>query len=476
MINLICLNKDHIAILSEGRVHFAKIESETAEKIFPLKDTDDQILFVCLTDNLIIYSDSNNKVKVYNIIDNCANIGEFRFDNPIKKIFPNQNGTKYLCIDNLGKGFLYNPINESVISINNEFEFLNIIWDTQDSNTFAAYTRTNQVKNFSKINKIINLNLYILILFYNKIKKIYTYFFVESSLEGPKVNIIKDYAYLEEIQNSKIAPYSMKLDSGCYPFYLNNGFLYYYAKNTKEIKGTYLLSHYWIFNWRDSNDTDDGHKKYFMQNYQLGRYWNCMKAIACIKSRQEDYYDCLGKESLKNLNIDVAEESFRRAKNTSLVLTVEKLREHHEKKILLGHIASILGEEGKAQDLFTDSSKPEYALDLRIDLQDWNIALKLAKDFKPYKETFISRKIAYQNETNGMHAEALKLYEKSLIIDIPKFIEESEGEYDKEGNNIPYLFSQIKFYFLKKIFIKNNFTDQFKNNFSSLLFVFLLVI
>jgi len=261
---------------------------------------------------------------------------------------------------------------------------------------------------------------------------------VESSLEGPKVNIIKDYAYLEEIQNTKIAPYSMKIDSGCYPFYLKDGFLYYYAKNTKEIKGTFLLSHYWIFNWRDSNDTDDGHKKYFMQNYQLGRYWNCLKAIAYIKNRQEDYYDCLGKETLKNLNIDVAEESFRRAKNTSLVLTVEKLREDNEKKILLGHIASILGEEAKAQDLFTDSSKPEYALDLRIDLQDWNIALKLAKDFKPYKETFISRKIAYQNETNGMYAEALKLYEKSLIVDIPKFIEESEAEYDKDGKRILY--------------------------------------
>lgn len=228
----------------------------------------------------------------------------------------------------------------------------------------------------------------------------------------------------------------MKLDSGCYPFYLYNGFLYYYAKNTKEIKGTFLLSHYWIYNWRDSNDTDDGHKKYFMQNYQLGRYWNCMRAISFIKTHQEEYYDCLGKESLKNLNIDVAEEAFRKAKNTSLVLTVEKLREVHEKKILLGHIASILGEESKAQDLFTDSSKPEYALDLRIDLQDWNIAVKLAKDFKPYKEQFITRKIAYQSETSTAYAEALKLYEKSLIIDIQKFLDVCEGEYDRDGKNI----------------------------------------
>ena len=145
MINSICLNKDHMAILSEGRVHFSKINSENAEKIFPLKDIDDQILCVCLTENLIVYSDSNNKVKVYNIADNCANIGEYKFDNPIKKIFPNQNGTKYLCVDNLGKGFLYNPITETIINMNNEFEFFNIIWDSQDLNTFAAYSRNNQV-------------------------------------------------------------------------------------------------------------------------------------------------------------------------------------------------------------------------------------------------------------------------------------------------------------------------------------------
>jgi WD repeat-containing protein 19 len=406
MINLICLNKDNIAILSDGRIHFSKIESDLIEKIFPLKDTDDQILYTCLTDNFIIYSDSNNKVKIYNIIDNCANIGEFRFDNPIKKIFPNPNGTKYLCIDNLGKAFLYNPITETVIKINNEFEYLNIIWDSSDVNTFAAYTRTSHI---------------------------YTYHIIESSLEGPKVEIIKDFAYIEEIKNPKIQPYSMKLDSGCYPFYLNNGYLSYYSKNTKEIKGNYLLSHYWIFNWRDSNDTDDGHKKYFMQNFQLGRYWNCMKAISHIKTRPEDYYDCLGKESLKKLEINVAEEAFRKAKNTSLVLTVENLREVHEKKLLLGLIAQILGEEEIAQDLFTNSSKPEYALDLRIDLQDWNIALKLAKDFKPHKQQFISRKIGYEKETQEQYAEALKLYEKSLIVDISKFLEESEGDYDKDG-------------------------------------------
>ena len=61
-----------------------------------------------------------------------------------------------------------------------------------------------------------------------------------------------------------ISPYAMKLDSGCHPFSLNSGYLYYYNKSSKEIKGAYLTSHYWITNWRENGDSEDGHKKYFL--------------------------------------------------------------------------------------------------------------------------------------------------------------------------------------------------------------------
>jgi WD repeat-containing protein 19 len=227
----------------------------------------------------------------------------------------------------------------------------------------------------------------------------------------------------------------MTLENGCFPFYLSGGYLYYYHKNTKEIKGVYLLSHYWIFNWRESGDNEDGHKKYFMQNFQLQKYWNCMKVINFIKTNPEEYYERLGKESLKNLNIDVAEVAFRKAKNISLILTVQKLRDENEKKILLGHIAAILGDETLAQDFFKESSNPSLALDMRIDLQDWNIALKLAREYKPYKEPFISRKLAFQYETQGSAAEAIKLYERSVILNINEFLVSQDDDYDRNDVN-----------------------------------------
>jgi hypothetical protein len=86
IISMLSINKEYIAILTEGRINFMKIEGEVIEKIFPIKDTDDSIYYVALTDEFLIYSDSNNKVKMYQITENCANVSEYKFDNPIKKV------------------------------------------------------------------------------------------------------------------------------------------------------------------------------------------------------------------------------------------------------------------------------------------------------------------------------------------------------------------------------------------------------
>ena len=396
-ISMVALNQNYMSVLAEGRCNFIKLDTDTTEKIFPLKDTDDQIYYVAMTEDFLAYSDSNNRVKIYAIKSNCANISDYKFDNPIRKIFPNKTGTKYVCIDNLGKGFLYNPINELVIPMDNESELTNIIWDQEDSNLFVGVNKGNTT--------------------------IYTFYIIHNSLQGPYVRVMKEYSYIEDLDSDKVNPITTTLDKGCYPFYLSGGYLSYFIKSTKEIKGVILNSHYWLFNWRENGDSDDGHKKYFMQNYQLCRYWNCLKSAKLLNEKdQVDYFEKLGREALKNLNIDIAGESFRLAKNISLVLTVDQLKKENEKKIILGHIAAILGEEDLAQELFTESSQPEKALELRIDLQDWSIALKLAKEYCPGKEPFISRRLAYQYETQGNVQEAMKLYETSMIDNKNEFI------------------------------------------------------
>ena len=111
----------------------------------------------------------------------------------------------------------------------------------------------------------------------------------------------------------------------------------------------------------------------------------------------------------------------------SLLLTVTQLKKENEKKVILGHIAAILGQEDLAQELFTESSQPEKALELRIDLQDWPIALELSEKYAPSKVPLISRKLAYQYETQTKTQNAIELYENSMIHNPNQFLREVEG-------------------------------------------------
>ena len=404
-ITQIALNNNYMSVLADGKIHFIRLETDNTEKIFPLKDTEDQIYYVSMTEDYLIYSDSNGRVKIYSIFDNCLSIGDYKFENPIKKIFPNKPGTKYLCIDEIGHGFLYNPINESILPLDNDIELNRVIWDQEDNHFFVGITNGNS--------------------------KVYSFYIILNSLQGPYVRIIKEYSYLEDLDNNKIEASSTSLENGSYPFYLKNGFLNIFNKTKKEFKGVVLNSHYWLYNWNEKDDNEDSHKKYFIQNYQLCRYWNSLKAGALLPEKeQKDYLERLGKEALKNLELDVVEEAFRMSKNTSLVLTVEQLKRENEKKIMLGSIAAILGEEDLAQELFIESSQPEKALDLRMDLQDWDVAFKLAKEYNVLKVPFISRKLAYQYETQNNVQEAMSLYQSSTISNPLSFLNKINDDYD----------------------------------------------
>ena len=94
-----------MSILSDGKIHFIRLETDNIVKIFPLKDTEDQIYYICMTEDYLIYSDSNGRIIIYSIFDNCLSIGDYKFENPIKKIFPNKPGTKYYVLMKLAMDF-----------------------------------------------------------------------------------------------------------------------------------------------------------------------------------------------------------------------------------------------------------------------------------------------------------------------------------------------------------------------------------
>jgi WD repeat-containing protein 19 len=93
-------------------------------------------------------------------------------------------------------------------------------------------------------------------------------------------------------------------------------------------------------------------------------------------------------------------------KNVGMVYSIQSIKNESEKNILMGHVSSILFKHDLAQECFLKSSKPELALEMRMDLQDWFAALKLCKQIAPEKEQFICRKLASQVENQGNTIEA----------------------------------------------------------------------
>ena len=194
-ITKIALNNNYMSILSDGKIHFIRLETDNIVKIFPLKDTEDQIYYICMTEDYLIYSDSNGRIKIYSIFYNCLSISDYKFENPIKKIFP---GTKYLCIVEIGHGFLYNPINKSILPLYNDIELNRVIWVQEDNNFFVGITNGNS--------------------------KVYSFYIILNSLQEPYVRIIKEFSYLEDLDNNKTEASSTSLENGSYPFYLKKFF------------------------------------------------------------------------------------------------------------------------------------------------------------------------------------------------------------------------------------------------------------
>ena len=102
----------------------------------------------------------------------------------------------------------------------------------------------------------------------------------------------------------------------------------------------------------------------------------------------------MGKQCLKFLELSSAESAFQMCKNVGMVYSIQSIKTESEKLVLMGHVASILFKHDLAQECFLKSSKPELALEMRMDLQDWFAALKLCKQISPEKEQFICRKLA----------------------------------------------------------------------------------
>jgi len=151
------------------------------------------------------------------------------------------------------------------------------------------------------------------------------------------------------------------------PIILKGGFVYSHAR-ADGVRGQYLSTHSYMSNWRGESDTDEGHLRYFLQSLALNRYTQCIEVARTAKKFSIQFFEALGKQCLRNIELETAALAFQMCKNVGMVYSIKSIEHETEKSVLIGHVNSILFKHDDAQEVFMKSTKQKLALDMRMDL------------------------------------------------------------------------------------------------------------
>lgn len=206
------MNDAWAAALTDGQVFLHSIEDDTEQvRRFPVnKSQETPIVNVAMAGDFLILIDKNGILKYYLIEDNAI-ICEHKPENAIKKVFPNQSGTRAICVDGTGNGYLYNPVEDSSIFVPNFApETHHVLWDIDDPNLFVTVDK----------------------------QKMQTYLFKPLTMDGPQIVHLPEYLKLEEVEKNK-AGIVTYLDADLKPLILKSGFVFSSA-TSDGIRGQYL--------------------------------------------------------------------------------------------------------------------------------------------------------------------------------------------------------------------------------------------
>ena len=133
-----------------------------------------------------------------------------------------------------------------------------------------------------------------------------------------------------------------------------------------------------------------------------------------LKLEQRDLLAQLGHFALHQLDVPLATRVYRELGDAGMVMAMQKLEGVDDAALLAGHVALVCGYHDLAQELFLASSHPISALEMRRDLLDWEVALKLAQTLAPDQVPSISREFAMQLEFREEYEPALAMFNNGL--------------------------------------------------------------
>eukprot|EP00743_Colponemidia_sp_Colp-15_P004281 GILK01004618.1.p1 GENE.GILK01004618.1~~GILK01004618.1.p1 ORF type:complete len:1398 (-),score=319.35 GILK01004618.1:169-4362(-) len=390
VVNDVVLNSTQAAILSEGKVYLHEVEPDQestepakGDRSFP--DTDDEgfISCVALTEEMLIMGFNDGRIRYYYPKEG-AFVSEFRHPEPIKKVFPNDSGTRCVFVDATGSGYVYNPVNDHALAIP-DFSAMTerVLWDTEDKNIFVT----------------IDSQLF------------QTYCYAPVTVYGPKVDFVGPLDIFAD-GSYQIQGQPTKVPQGFLAASLTNGTITGQVMSG-ALSILQLGTHDAVHLHTSTKESTDTLRHCFQQNLALLRFSSAWNVTVVLNGK--DLLMALARRALEILDLEFSMKVYRKLGDIAMVMALEQMIQIDDKNLLLGYVAAMLQDFDAAQEFFLLSSKPIAALELRRDLRQWETAMKLSKTLAPEQLPIICREYATQLESSGDAEQSLLFYEKGLM-------------------------------------------------------------
>jgi WD repeat-containing protein 19 len=379
----VSMNATHACVLIEGRVFLHPIEKNDGKTtIFPRKEDDRTITCATIVGNFLIYAQSNGRLKYFSLLDS-TDVNEYKHDHGIKKCFPNQEGTRVVLIDVTGAAWLYNPVNDDSIRIQDfPISAERVMWDTVDPTVFVASDQSN----------------------------LWTFVYTQVEVGCGGVRCAGNVD-LGADGTMTVQPTPTQLNHGNLGVLLVDGTVVCQQPNG-PLSQLRLQTHDLLNLAGQQGEAADRQQKSFKQALGLNRFQFAFKVGLTLNSKE--HWVGMGRRCLECLDVAWAKKAYRQAKDPGMVLFLEQLQNIEDKQLLSGHVAGLFGRFHKAREYFLQSSRPEAALDMHCDFLQWEQALSLAQTLVPQRLPEIFLKSALQLEQKGEHQQASTHFEHAL--------------------------------------------------------------
>lgn len=411
------LNDEYAAVLTDSKVILHVIEPPANQPIktrtFPSREEGSYSKITCmaLTDDFLFYGTEAGTVEMFYLSEWTLLSGvELRLDNPVRKVYPNSNGTRIVVIDAANQCFLFNPIlgggvNHSITRFESApSNVVNVLWDLQERNV---------------------------IMFHDSNNSLHTYIYVASSIKGSMLTKLGPVTISAE-GGISMTPDSIDLADGHFPILSNAGTL---TCQTKTGNLTTVVHPF--FDSLGDNASAEAKLRRSEENPKKERKMLSNKfcqALALNKLEQaweyalqldrQQFLLALSARAVELLNIQLAIMVYNRLGDAGMVMSLHNCLNIEDKALLGGQIAVLFCNYQLAQDLFLSSSRPTAALDMRKNLRQWEQALKLAKVLNVHEIPEICIKFGQQLELRDDKENALKMFDDALHA------------LDNEGNRV----------------------------------------